>query len=56
MIGDFKNLGVVWFNTNSIANILSLSDVLKVCRVTMDSTFEPAMIVHKRDGGTMKFK
>jgi hypothetical protein len=22
----------------------------------MDSTVEPAMIVHKRDGGTMKFK
>jgi hypothetical protein len=27
MIGDFKSLGVVWFNPNSIANILSLSDV-----------------------------
>jgi hypothetical protein len=36
-IGNVKNLGDVWFNTDSIANILSLADVRKVCRVTMDT-------------------
>jgi hypothetical protein len=35
MIGNFKNLGTVWFNPASIANILSLSEVRKVCRVTL---------------------
>jgi hypothetical protein len=29
MIGDFPNLGEVWFNTESIANILSLAEVRK---------------------------
>ncbi|KAI2494383.1 hypothetical protein MHU86_20155 [Fragilaria crotonensis] len=41
MIGDFPNLGEVWFNKQSIANILSLAEVRKVCRVTMDTSDEP---------------
>ena len=36
MIGDFPNLGEVWYNEASIANILSLADVTKVFTVTMD--------------------
>jgi hypothetical protein len=55
MIGDFPNLGAVWYNPESIANILSLADVRKVCRVTMDSCTEPAMLVHRLDGTVMKF-
>ncbi|KAI2513612.1 hypothetical protein MHU86_752 [Fragilaria crotonensis] len=35
MVGDFPNLGEVWYNKASIANILSLAEVRKVCRVTM---------------------
>jgi hypothetical protein len=54
-IADFKNLGEVWFNPNSIANILSLSHVQKVCKVTMDTSVEAALIVHRLDGGQMKF-
>jgi hypothetical protein len=54
-IADFKNLGVVWYNPNSIANILSLSDVRKKCRVTMDTSQETSMVVHRADGTTMKF-
>jgi hypothetical protein len=27
MVGDFPNLGEVWYNNQSIANILSLADV-----------------------------
>jgi hypothetical protein len=55
MVGDFPNLGQVWYNRESMANILSLADVRKVCRVTMDSVSEPAIIVHRLDGTTMKF-
>jgi hypothetical protein len=37
MVGDFPNLGKVWYNRESIANILSLAgEVRKVCRITID--------------------
>jgi hypothetical protein len=36
MIGDFPNLGTVCLKSNLIVNILSLAEVRKVCRVTMD--------------------
>ena len=55
LVGDFPNLGEVWYNSESMANILSLAEVRKVCRVTMDSSSEPAMIVHRLDGSMMKF-
>lgn len=55
MLGDFPNLGPVWYNPKSIANILSLSEVRKVCRVTMDTGAEVAMCVHRVDGTIMKF-
>ena len=55
MIGDFANLGTVWYNARSIANILSLADVRKVCRVTMDTKDEPSLCVHRLDGSVMKF-
>ena len=55
MVGDFPNLGEVWYNEKSIANILSLAEVRKVCRVTMDSLMEPAIHVHRLDGTVMKF-
>ena len=55
MIGDFRNLGVVWYNPSSIANILSLSEVRKICRVTLDTSVENSMCVHRLDGSIMKF-
>ena len=55
MIGDFPNLGAVWYNPASIANVLSLSDVRKVCRVTLDTSDEPALCVHRLNGSIMKF-
>ena len=45
----------VWYNPNSLANILSLASVRKVCRVTMDTNIENAIFVHKKDGTIMKF-
>ena len=55
MIGDFPNLGEVWYNSKSITNILSLADVRKVCRITMDSQDEPALHIHRLDGSVMNF-
>ena len=55
MVGDIPNFGTVWYNPRSIANILSLAAVRKVCRITMDTAVEPAFLVHRRDGSIMKF-
>ena len=55
MIGDFPNLGQVWYNPDSIANILSLADVRKVCKISMDTSKEPTIFVHRLDGSVMKF-
>ena len=54
-IGIFGNLGDVWYNPNSIANILLLADVRKICRVTLDTSSEPALCVYRLDGSMMKF-
>ena len=56
LIGDLGNFGAVWYNEKSLANILSLADVRRKCRVTMDTSKEAAMIVHRSDGTQMKFK
>ena len=42
-------LGTVWFNKKSIANIISLSDMMKRFRVTMDSLRDKALLVHLPD-------
>jgi hypothetical protein len=55
LIGDFPNLGEVWYNSQSIANILSVADVRKVCRVTMDTSVASAILVHRLDGSIMTF-
>jgi len=54
-IGDIPNFGTVWYNPASIANILSLAAVHKVCRVTMDTAIAAAFHVHKVDGSLMTF-
>ena len=51
-----KNFGDVWFNPHSLANILSMAEVRRVCRITMDSAIEPAMMVHRNDGSLVKFQ
>lgn len=55
LIGDIPNFGTVWFNPASIANILSLAAVRKVCRITMDTAVAAAFHVHKVDGSLMTF-
>ena len=57
-IGTFHGLGVpcpAWYNPASIANILSLTAIRKLCPVTMDSTRSPSISVHRPDGTVMSF-
>jgi hypothetical protein len=51
--GRFPQSWGIWFNEHSIANILSLSDVCRVRRVTMDSSDTRAIHVHRKDGTIM---
>jgi hypothetical protein len=55
-VGTVKHFGDVWFNADSLANILSMAAVRKVCRITMDTSVEAAMNVHRKDGTVMKFR
>ena len=55
-MGTVTNFGDVWFNGDSLANILSMAAVRKVCRITMDTSIEAAMHVHRKDGTVMTFK
>jgi Reverse transcriptase (RNA-dependent DNA polymerase) len=49
-MGTIKDFGPVWYNPESIANVLSLAQVRLVRRVTMDTDVQPAFHVHKLDG------
>ena len=55
-IADTQNFGHVWFNEDSLANILSLAEVSKHARVTMDTDIKNCMYVHRKDGIIMEFK
>lgn len=55
MKGNIINFGLVWFNENSLANIISLEEIRKHCRVTIDTYVEPAIIVHRKNGSEMNF-
>ena len=45
----------MYYNPDSIANILSLAQVTKKFRVTYDITNKDALILHKKDGDVIKF-
>ena len=52
MIGEYESLGLtVWYNENSLANILSMWDTRKVARVTMDTMVVPAIAAQKYGNG-----
>jgi hypothetical protein len=55
LAGNIKNFGTVWYNPDSLANIFSLAAVRKLCRITMDTSVEAALCVHRSDGSIMKF-
>ena len=54
MFGNYPH--PVWYNPKGVANILSLANVTKNYRVTMDSTESAAMFVHKSNGNFIKFE
>ena len=50
-MGTVKNVGEVWYNPESIVNVLSVAQVCRVRRVTfLDTADQPAFHVHKPDG------
>ena len=53
--GYLPGYGEVWHNPNSLANILSLANVSKTNRVTLDTSKEQAFLVHRSDGSVLKF-
>ncbi len=55
-MGTVNNFGDVWFNPASLANILSMAEASKVCRMTMDTAVKSAMHVHQADGMLMTFQ
>lgn len=55
-MGTFKGYGKVWYHPGAIANILSLSNVQKVYRVTYDSAEGNQFVVHRDDGTSRVFK
>eukprot|EP00536_Pseudo-nitzschia_multiseries_P000823 jgi/Psemu1/1867/gm1.1867_g len=55
LIANLPGFGVVWFYANGLANILSLALVLDQYRVTMDTSINNAIYVHK-DSGTRRFQ
>ena len=45
----------VWYNTNGLANIMSLSNVSKYYQLTMDTLSDAAILLHKSDSSNMQF-
>ena len=52
---DLANFLTVWYNPQSLADIMSLEEVQKQCRVTMDTATEKAIVIHRANGTKMKF-
>jgi hypothetical protein len=55
MVGDLPGYGTVWYDPQSIANILSLKRVKSKYRVVFDSDGGSKFIVTKPDGTVFEF-
>jgi len=58
-VGDIPGYGKVWYNGNSMANILSFANVRRKCKITMETgpgDDSPTIVVHRTSGGPMLFK
>jgi hypothetical protein len=53
--GDFYKFFEVWYNPNSMLNILSWSEVAEHFRITLDSAIDDCIQVHIADGITLSF-
>ena len=56
MVGDLPGYGTVWFDPDSIANILSLKRVSEKYHVAFDSKRRSSFLVTKPDGKVFEFK
>jgi Zinc knuckle len=55
LVGDLPGFGQVWFNESLMANFLSLAEVLKICRVAMDTSKAAEIVIYKHNGTKLKF-
>eukprot|EP00536_Pseudo-nitzschia_multiseries_P005407 jgi/Psemu1/12510/gm1.12510_g len=53
LIADLLGFGVVWFYAKGLANVLSLALVSDQYQVTMDTSIDDAIYVHKEHNGTV---
>ena len=53
-VGDLDGVGTVWFHNNGIVNILSLSLVKELHRVTFDSAADNVFKMYGRSGDTYR--
>ena len=53
-VGDLDGVGTVWFHKNGIANILSLSLIKELYRVTFDSAADNVFKMYVRSGDTYR--
>ena len=53
--GDLDNFVTVWYNPQSLTNILSIVEFHKRCRVTMDMATEKRNFTCRANGTKMKF-
>jgi len=53
---DLKGYGIGWFHPGGIANILSLCNLQKKCKVMYDSTLIEDFLVQKADSTTQVFR
>ena len=54
-VGKYRNVFEVWYNKDSLVNILSLAEVRKKYRVTMDSSESNTLVVHISENDRMNF-
>ena len=54
-MGSLSGFFPIWFNKNSMINILSFAEVCKVYRITIDTDIAATMNVHLHNGNIMTF-
>ena len=55
-MGDLANIGPVWYDHRALTNILSLSKLKRLYRITYDSEDGDVFKVHKPNGEIIIFK
>jgi len=56
LIGRLKGFRWVWHDPHGIANIISLSKLATKHRITMDTSIDNAIYIHRSDGTIRKFE